>query len=74
MGKILLRRHNTIEDFLKLLGIEENEILQETEKIEHTINKKTVESFAVLVNFFKENSDIKDMFIHYQSECNNSEK
>ncbi len=72
LGELLLRRHNTIENFLKLLGIEENEILQETEKIEHTINKKTVKSFAVLVSFFNENPDIKEKFIDYQTQYNNS--
>ncbi len=68
LGEVLLKRHNTIENFLKLLGIKEEEILQETEKIEHTISKKTVENFSVLVNFFEEHPDTKEAFFNYRTQ------
>lgn len=41
----LLYRHNTIENFLKLLG-EKNNILEKTEKIEHVIDSDTL----ILIN------------------------
>lgn len=36
LGEYLLQRHNLIEKFLKLLNVEDG-LLEETEKIEHTI-------------------------------------
>ena len=42
IGKNLLLRHNTIEAFLKYIGVEET-LLDQTEKIEHLINSETLE-------------------------------
>ena len=42
LGKNLLNRHNTVEEFLKLLKVKDENILQETEKIEHTISDDTL--------------------------------
>ena len=44
VGKALLNRHNLIEQFLRFLKVEEG-LLEETEKIEHTINGKIKISF-----------------------------
>lgn len=52
LGGYLLKRHNIIEGFLKLLGCEEN-VLRQTELIEHVIDNKTVKNIAILNNFFK---------------------
>ena len=48
-GEYLLYRHNTIEKFLKTIGVSKN-ILEETEKIEHVLNKDT---FQRIENFIK---------------------
>ena len=42
IGKYLLLRHNTIETFLKYLGVKET-LFDQTEKIEHLINSETLE-------------------------------
>jgi len=42
LGKNLLIRHNTVEEFLKLLKVKDENILYETEKIEHTISDDTL--------------------------------
>ncbi len=42
IGRFLLLRHNTIEAFLKYLGVRET-LLDQTEKIEHLINAETLE-------------------------------
>ncbi|URZ07617.1 metal-dependent transcriptional regulator [Clostridium felsineum] len=51
LGKSLLNRHNTVEMFLKLLNISDG-ILDETEKIEHTINAEILCGMSDLVDFF----------------------
>lgn len=57
LGNKLLERHNMIEDFLKLLGITKG-VLEETEKIEHTINTNTMKCLTKFVRFLKSRPDI----------------
>lgn len=61
-GKALLERHQIVEEFLNLLGITEN-ILEETEKIEHTLNAQTLKCLADFVCFLKKRPDIIREFI-----------
>lgn len=64
IGKSLLLRHNTIESFLKLIGLQNN-LHEETEKIEHTINEETLDNILKLVKFFDDNPIILSKYIHY---------
>lgn len=66
LGKILLKRHETIENLLRILGIQEDNILEETEKVEHTISVQTVKCFDDYINFLGENSDIAIRFKEYR--------
>ena len=47
---LFLKRHNVIEDFLRFIGCENNLLLQ-TELIEHIITKETLEKIEILLNF-----------------------
>lgn len=58
LGEMLLNRHNTIESFFRLFGIDEKNILDETEKVEHTLSGETVKCFEQFINFVKENPDV----------------
>jgi len=51
LGRKLLERHQIIESFLKLVGVEEN-LLEETEKIEHTLSEHTLSCLRDFLNFF----------------------
>lgn len=66
MGEKFLKRHNIIHEFLMLIGIKES-LHEETEKIEHTINLETLIRIEDLINFIKENPDIKEKFNNYKS-------
>jgi Mn-dependent DtxR family transcriptional regulator len=66
IGKDLLFRHNTIEAFLNLLNIKED-ILEETEKIEHTINAETLLGIRRLLYFFAQNPKSKSEYIDFIS-------
>ena len=61
VGKYLLERHNIIETFLKHLGGKE-EVLQETELIEHIISSETAHNIYMLNLFFEDNQDILDKY------------
>ncbi|MHB9095253.1 MAG: transcriptional regulator MntR [Eubacteriales bacterium] len=52
VGKQLLERHEIVENFLRLLGVKEA-LLEETEKIEHTLSEDTLaclKDFVVFLN------------------------
>ncbi|MPM26133.1 Transcriptional regulator MntR [bioreactor metagenome] len=65
-GKILLDSHNTIEKFMKMLDISED-ILEETEKIEHTISVETLVKIKELVDFFTENREALEMYKRFKA-------
>ena len=65
VGERLLNRHNTIKEFLTILGIEDS-IHEETETMEHTINVETLIKIEELINFFYENEDILSKLKSYQ--------
>ncbi len=57
MGRALLERHQIIEDFLNFLGISDD-VLEETEKIEHTISTQTLNCLADFVEFFNSRPEV----------------
>lgn len=67
LGLLLLNRHNVIESFLRILDIPESNILNETEKIEHTISKQTAACFQDFVEFMKSNPNIFAEFKSYRN-------
>ena len=50
LGENLLNRHNTVEEFLKLLKVKDENLLYETEKIEHTISDDTLECIKMFLD------------------------
>ncbi|KOA21440.1 transcriptional regulator MntR [Clostridium homopropionicum DSM 5847] len=66
LGELLLKRHYIIESFLRLLGIPEDKILKETEKVEHTISDETTKCFEKYIYFIKDNPDVARRFNAYR--------
>jgi len=64
IGSFLLKRHKTIEDFLKIIGLEEN-ILLNAELIEHNVTKDALSKIENLNNFFRDNPEISEKFRKY---------
>lgn len=65
VGQALLKRHKTIEELLKFLGVEKS-VLEETEKIEHSINEETLKCIWDFMSFIKECEDVKSKFEEYR--------
>ncbi|WP_347489028.1 iron dependent repressor, metal binding and dimerization domain protein [Desulfoscipio sp. XC116] len=59
-GAYLLERHNTVEEFLQLIGCEN--ALEETELIEHSLSPATVCRLNTLLGFFKSESCIRKRY------------
>lgn len=66
LGEMLLKRHKTIESFLTVLGVSNTTILEETEKIEHTISSETLSCFNNFLNFLNQNPGVKKMIADYK--------
>jgi len=73
VGQFLLNRHNIIEKFLQTIGISEN-ILVETELIEHNVGDKTLQNIDILNTFFQQNPDTFEKFKDYQAAQSNNKK
>lgn len=58
IGAALLKRHNIIEAWLKILGISKQTIVSETEKVEHTLCDETVKCIEEFIDFIKTNPDV----------------
>jgi Mn-dependent DtxR family transcriptional regulator len=67
-GAYLLKRHETVEDFLRLIG--NAEPLEETELIEHALSASTVEDLDDLLSFFHQNATVWDSFKDYKNSKN----
>jgi Mn-dependent DtxR family transcriptional regulator len=69
LGAMLLKRHDTIETFFRLFGVDEEKILAETEKVEHTLSDETVKCFERYISFIKENPDVLKKLNGFKSTC-----
>lgn len=58
-GRFLLERHQTVEAFLRLLGATEN-LLEETEIIEHTVSPQTLKGLLALTRLLQSNPTLRD--------------
>ncbi|HEY8500114.1 MAG TPA: iron dependent repressor, metal binding and dimerization domain protein [Clostridia bacterium] len=69
-GRFLLERHNVVEKFLKSLGIKEN-LLTETELVEHNISKNTMERINKLNQILEAHPEIISEFESFsrKNEC-----
>lgn len=61
LGKFLLDRHNILEKFLKNIGIREN-LLKETELIEHNISVQTLKNIDLFNRFMEKHPEVLSMF------------
>ncbi|KAB3539095.1 DtxR family transcriptional regulator [Alkaliphilus pronyensis] len=66
IGEFLLKRHDIIQRFLKILGIEET-LLKETELIEHDVSSRTLQAIDLFNSFIDQNPDIKKQYEDFRA-------
>ncbi|GAF63789.1 manganese transport transcriptional regulator [Bacillus sp. TS-2] len=54
IGKRLVYRHDLLEDFMKLIGVNDEYIYQDVEGIEHHLSWDAIDRIGDLVQFFQE--------------------
>lgn len=60
LGKRLVKRHDLLEQFLRLIGVEEERIYNDVEGIEHHLSWNSINRIADLVQVLEENPDFTD--------------
>ncbi len=65
LGKLMKERHHMLEDFLRMLGVQEDIIQRDVEGIEHHVSPDTLSSLQALVLFFAERPDYLSHFQTY---------
>ena len=54
VGKRLVFRHDLLEEFLEIIGVDEENIYDDVEGIEHHLSWNAIDRIADLVDYFKE--------------------
>jgi len=54
MGKRLMERHQLLESFLTLIGVQEENIYKDVEGIEHHLSSDSITCIETLVEYFKQ--------------------
>jgi DtxR family Mn-dependent transcriptional regulator len=70
IGEYLLKRHETIQSFLIMIGVVHN-TLEDTEKIEHSISEETYKYITLFSQFIQQNQQLLEayrLFLEQNSE------
>ncbi|GAX91661.1 transcriptional regulator MntR [Effusibacillus lacus] len=65
IAKSMAEKHQILEDFLRVIGVHEENIYEEAEGIEHHISKHTAFCISGLVRFFEDNPFVKESYLTY---------
>ncbi|OHX53827.1 transcriptional regulator MntR [Planococcus faecalis] len=60
LGKRLLERHGLLEQFLQLIGVDEERIYEDVEGIEHHLSWNSIDRITDLVQLLEESPDFRD--------------
>lgn len=68
LGKKLVKRHDLLENFLRLAGVSEELIYQDVEGIEHHLSWESIDRIAELVLFFEEHPELQIQLEQFRSD------
>ena len=66
LGKKLVKRHELLEDFLRLIGVKEENIYNDVEGIEHHLSWNSIDRISDLVLFLEENPSLQVKLLELQ--------
>jgi len=72
IGERLVFRHDLLEQFLEIIGVEASQIYEDVEGIEHHLSWNSIDRIAELVQYFKEDDarlqDLRNIHIQEPSD------
>jgi Mn-dependent DtxR family transcriptional regulator len=71
MGKRLMDRHHLLEEFLTIIGVQQENIYKDVEGIEHHLSWDSITCIETLVEFFRRDSSRIDILKGIRSELDN---
>lgn len=75
LGKAIRDRHRALEAFLRMLGVGDEDVVQEDiEGIEHHVSPQTLRALTELVHFFEANPDVAEAFERFRQEAREREE
>nr|WP_275695613.1 transcriptional regulator MntR [Fredinandcohnia sp. SECRCQ15] len=66
IAKKLVEKHEMLEEFLLMIGVQQQNIYEEVEKLEHYISKETAFCITTLMEFFDENPEAKKDYVSFR--------
>ncbi|MDE0583681.1 transcriptional regulator MntR [Planococcus sp. 11815] len=72
LGKRLLQRHDLLEQFLRLIGVDEDKIYGDVEGIEHHLSWNSIDRIADLVQLLEEDKGIAEKLKKLSNEQKNN--
>ncbi|MEQ6378128.1 transcriptional regulator MntR [Bacillaceae bacterium S4-13-58] len=72
VGKRLVYRHDLLEQFLALIGVDAEKIYNDVEGIEHHLSWNSIDRIGDLVQFFEKNPDLVEK-LHEFTQTENDE-
>lgn len=66
IGERLVYRHDLLEEFMRIIGVNEDTIYQDVEGIEHHLSWDAIDRIGDLVQYFEENADRVQELRHVQ--------
>lgn len=70
LGKRLVQRHELLEQFLRIIGVDENRIYEDVEGIEHHLSWNSIDRIADLIQVIEENPDFMNKLEEYRTQNN----
>ncbi|MFS8581704.1 MAG: transcriptional regulator MntR [Limnochordales bacterium] len=68
LGRRIKERHELLEDFLRLLGVNEADVQRDVEGIEHHVSPGTVSAIEHLVRFLQSHPEWRVRFLEYRAQ------
>lgn len=72
LGKRLLQRHDLLEQFLRLIGVDEDKIYGDVEGIEHHLSWNSIDRIADLVQLLEEDKGVAEKLKKLSTEQKNN--
>lgn len=70
LGKRLVQRHELLEQFLRIIGVDENRIYEDVEGIEHHLSWNSIDRIADLIQVIEENPEFISKLEEYRTQNN----
>ncbi|WP_243386363.1 transcriptional regulator MntR [Bacillus kexueae] len=73
IGKRLVDRHELLEQFLRIIGVDEDKIYNDVEGIEHHLSWNAIDRIGDVVQYFEESKERVDVLRNIQKKNENND-